>query len=328
MIARELEIDPIDVRRRNYVHRGEPPLAMLTGQPFVGVTTQECVEQAAKVVDWDGFRRRPGGSAGREGRYLGLGIASYLEAAPGPGCRATEGNGILGDEVTHISVEDDGIVAIVTRQQPHGQGHETTLAQVAVDELGVNFEDVHVIFGDTDVTPMALVGTGGSRAATMANGVVLHASRQLREQVLSLAADVLEANAADLEIGGGVISVARHAESSQLSLSELARIVTRSRSGSRRAPTTELKVTRDLRRRRERLVRRHPLLRGRGRHRNRFRHDQPVRRGRGLRAARQPGHRRGPDPRRRGAGRSGRCSSSTPPTARTASSSPPRSWTT
>ena len=108
---------------------------------------------------------------------------------------------IMGEEMTHVSVEEDGTVVIVTRQQPHGQGHETTLAQVAVDELGVRFEDVRVVYGDTDVTPFALVGTGGSRAATMANGAVLHASRELRDKMLALAADVLEANAADLEIG-------------------------------------------------------------------------------------------------------------------------------
>ena len=96
---------------------------------------------------------------------------------------------------------------MITRQQPHGQGHETTLAQVASDELGVRFEDVRVVYGDTDVTPFALVGTGGSRAATMANGAVLHASRQLRDKILSVAADLLEASAADLEIIDGVISV-------------------------------------------------------------------------------------------------------------------------
>ena len=114
---------------------------------------------------------------------------------------------ILGDETTHLSIDGDGKIVVITRQQPHGQSHETTLAQVVSDELGVRFEDVRVVFGDTDVTPFALVGTGGSRAATMANGAVLHASRELREKVLSIAAELLEANPADLEIDRGVISV-------------------------------------------------------------------------------------------------------------------------
>ena len=182
--------------------RDEPPLAMLTGQPFVGVTTQESVEQAALLIGWEGFRQRQR-AARAEGRYLGIGMASYLEAAPGPRVPGQEGPDVMGDETTYLSVEDGGKIVIVTRQQPHGQGHETTLAQVAADELGVRFEDITVRYGDTDITPVAIVGTGGSRAATMANGAVLHASRELREKVMTLAADVLEANAADLELRGG-----------------------------------------------------------------------------------------------------------------------------
>jgi aerobic carbon-monoxide dehydrogenase large subunit len=95
---------------------------------------------------------------------------------------------------------------------------------VAADELGVRFEDVRVLYGDTDITPFSLIGTGGSRAATMANGAVLHASRDLREKILSLAADVMEASAADLDIAGGVISV-RGTPGVTMSFAELARII-------------------------------------------------------------------------------------------------------
>jgi len=213
------------VRRRNYVERGQPPLAMLTGQPFESATTREQVEQAAKIVDWDGFRRRQA-ELREEGRYVGLGMASYLEAAPGPKIPGAgdPAAGILGNEVTHVSVDKDGTIVVVTRQQPHGQGHETTLAQVASDVLGVRFEDVRVVFGDTDVTPFALVGTGGSRAATMANGAVLHGSRQLREKILLLASELLEASPADLEINEGVVSV-RGTPQAKLSLRDLATTV-------------------------------------------------------------------------------------------------------
>ena len=223
IVANELGIDPLDIRRRNYVVRDEPPLAMLTGQPFVGVTTQESVEQAALLIGWEGFRQRQR-AARAEGRYLGIGMASYLEAAPGPRVPGQEGPDVMGDETTYLSVEDGGKIVIVTRQQPHGQGHETTLAQVAADELGVRFDDITVRYGDTDITPVAIVGTGGSRAATMANGAVLHASRELREKIMTLAADVLEANAADLELAAGVISV-KGSPAVTLSLAELTRIV-------------------------------------------------------------------------------------------------------
>ena len=244
-VARELDLDPLDVRRRNYVQRDEPPLAMLTGQPFLAVTTQEQVEEAARRSDWAGFRARQA-AARRDGRYLGIGMAAYLEAAPGPKIPGQEdmGAAIMGQEVAHVSLEDDGTLRIVTRQQPHGQSHETTLAQVAVDELGVRFEDVKVVFGDTDITPFALVGTGGSRAATLANGVVLHASRELREKIMALAEDLMEASAADLEINEGVISV-KGSPSVQLPLRELARIVSEEPSRLADGADTELLVTRD-----------------------------------------------------------------------------------
>jgi carbon-monoxide dehydrogenase large subunit len=105
-------------------------------------------------------------------------------------------------------LESDGRVTVITRQQPHGQGHETTLAQVAADELGVPFEGVQVLYGDTDITPFALVGTGGSRSATLAGGAVLHGTRALKRRILDLSADLLEANPADLVINDGVVSVA------------------------------------------------------------------------------------------------------------------------
>jgi carbon-monoxide dehydrogenase large subunit len=223
IVARELGLDPLDVRRRNYVERDQPPLAMLSGQPFTGVTTRECVEQAAQVIGWDTFRARQEKARG-EGRYIGLGMASYLEAAPGPKTPGQPANNILGDETTHVSVDDDGKIVIVTRQQPHGQGHQTTLAQVASDEMGVRFEDVRVVWGDTDVTPFALIGTGGSRAATMANGAVLHGSRVLRSKILALAAELLEANADDLQITDGIVSV-KGTPRAALPLSELARTI-------------------------------------------------------------------------------------------------------
>jgi aerobic carbon-monoxide dehydrogenase large subunit len=245
-VARELDLDPVDVRRRNYVTRDEPPLAQLTGKPFASITTQEQLEQAAALADFERFRSRQA-AALEQGRYLGIGIASYIEGAPGPKIPGADdpAASIMGKEAARMFVGDDGTVFIVTKQQPHGQGHETTLAQVAADELGVRFEDVKVLFGDTDITPVSLVGTGGSRAATMANGVVLHASRELREKVLNLAADVLEASAADLELSGGVISVAG-SPSIQLSLAEVARIVAEEPDRLPAGADTDLTVERDF----------------------------------------------------------------------------------
>lgn len=244
IVGRELGIDPLEVRRRNYVIRDEAPLAMLTGQPFAGVTTRETLEQTAQLVDWAGFRERQ--RAARErGRYLGIGIASYLEAAPGPRSPdgANAGAAIMGQQVTHVSVDHDGKIVVVTQQQPHGQGHETTLAQVAADELGVALEDVRVRYGDTDITPVALIATGGSRAATMANGAVLHASRELRGEILSIAADLLEASPDDLEIAGGAVGV-RGSPSITMSLADIARIADEQPERLPAGAAERLKVTR------------------------------------------------------------------------------------
>jgi carbon-monoxide dehydrogenase large subunit len=206
IVARELRLDPVDVRLANYVKKGEPA-TMVSGQSLASVTARESVEKAVEVVGYDAFRARQR-EAAAQGRYLGLGMATYIEAAPGPRAENDMAVQIMGKEVAHLSLESDGRVTVITRQQPHGQGHETTLAQVAADELGVPFESVQVLYGDTDITPFALVGTGGSRSATLAGGAVLHGTRALKRRILDLSADLLEANPADLVINDGVVSVA------------------------------------------------------------------------------------------------------------------------
>jgi carbon-monoxide dehydrogenase large subunit len=241
LVAAELGMDPLDVRRRNYVVRDEPPLAMFTGQPYTAVTTQESVEQAAALVDWAAFRERQR-AAREEGRYLGVGMASYLEPAPGPKVPGQSGMDLMGEEVAHLSVDRDGRLVVITRQQPHGQGHETTIAQVAADEFGVALEDVVVRFGDTDITPVTMIGTGGSRAATMASGATLHGSRALKAKMLDLAAEVFEASAADLDLVDGVVSV-RGTPTVRLELAELARIVAEEPERLGDVDDPELKVT-------------------------------------------------------------------------------------
>ena len=87
------------------------------------------------------------------------------------------GGGLLGGEPARSVLEADGTVSVYTQQMPHGQGHETTLAQVAADELGVPIEQVRVRYGDTSITPFGLSGTGGSRSAPMAGGAVTYSAR-------------------------------------------------------------------------------------------------------------------------------------------------------
>lgn len=204
LIARELGLEPLEVRRRNLVTRGEPPLEMVTGRSLAGVTTRESLERIAATVDVDAFRRRQA-QARAEGRYLGLGLATYIEAAPGP--RTPEGGGgIMGPEQMRLRLEEDGTVTVFTSQMPHGQSHQTTIAQIAADEFGVPFDQVRVVVGDTDIVPMGF-GTGGSRSATMAGGASLHGARQLRAKVMEVASHLFEASAEDLELSAGAVSV-------------------------------------------------------------------------------------------------------------------------
>jgi carbon-monoxide dehydrogenase large subunit len=217
MIARELGLEPLEVRLRNVVTRGEPPLAMITGRSLAGVTARESLEKISEMVDLPAFRRRQE-EARREGRYLGLGMATYIEAAPGP--RTPDGAGLMGPEPMRVRVEDDGTLSLFTSQMPHGQSHQTTLAQIAADEFGVPFEQVRVVVGDSSVVPMGF-GTGGSRSATFTGGAALHGARALRSKVNELASHLFEASPEDIELADGKVFV-RGVPASGVALGELA----------------------------------------------------------------------------------------------------------
>jgi carbon-monoxide dehydrogenase large subunit len=214
LIARELGAEPLAIRRLNVATRDEPPLAMITGRSLAGITVKESLDRLAELVDLPDFRQRQQ-EARAAGRYLGIGMASYIEGAPGP----RDGDTPLGREEMRMRLDDDGSVVVFTGQMPHGQSHETTLAQIAADEFGVPFESVRVIAGDTDVVPAGF--TGGSRSATMAGGAALTTARALRSKVLDAAAHLLEASAEDLVISDSGVAV-RGVPTSAMSLANLA----------------------------------------------------------------------------------------------------------
>ena len=218
LLAKDLGLDPLEIRLRNVAPRSDPPATMITGRPLVGVTSKESLERLAQLVDIPAFRRRQADERDR-GRYLGFGLATFIEAAPGP--RSPEGpSGPMGTEFMRLRLEEDGIVTLFTGQMPHGQSHQTTLAQVAADEFGVPFEQVRVVVGDTDVVPFGL--TGGSRSATMTGGVALHGARKLKVKVLDFASHLMEASIRDLEITDGQVLV-RGDPASAIAVGEVAR---------------------------------------------------------------------------------------------------------
>jgi len=218
LIAKDLGLDPLEIRLRNAAPRTDPPGFMITGRPLIGVTTRESLERVAQVVDFPAFRRRQAEARAR-GRYLGIGLATFIEAAPGPRSPDAAGDS-AGGELMRLRLEEDGIVVLFTGQMPHGQSHQTTLAQVAADEFGVPFEQVRVVVGDTAVVPFGF--TGGSRSATLTGGVALHGARQLKAKVLDFASHLMEANAQDLQITDGSVWV-RGDPASAITVREIAR---------------------------------------------------------------------------------------------------------
>jgi carbon-monoxide dehydrogenase large subunit len=218
LLAKDLGLDPLEIRLRNLAPRTSPPFTMITGRPLSGVTSRESLERVAQLVDIPAFRRRQVEERAR-GRYLGIGLATFIEAAPGPRSPG-EPSGPMGMEYMRLRLAEDGVLTLFTGQMPHGQSHQTTLAQIAADEFGVPFEQVRVVVGDSDAVPFGL--TGGSRSATMTGGVTLHGARQLKAKVLGFASHLMEASARDLEITDGQV-VVRGDPDSAIPVEEVAR---------------------------------------------------------------------------------------------------------
>ncbi len=205
IIGKELGLDPIEVRRANMLTKEEQPYKIASGVTIDRVSARETLERALELIDLPAVREEQRRQRAA-GNLVGFGLATFIEPAPG-GAAYMADQGEKSKEMATVRIEPDGNVTVFTAQSPHGQSHETTLAQVVASELGVPFEAVKVVHGDTLVAPFSLSGTGGSRAATFASGAALFAAREVREKVLQVAAAMMEANPADLELTDGQVRV-------------------------------------------------------------------------------------------------------------------------
>jgi carbon-monoxide dehydrogenase large subunit len=208
LVARELGLEPADVRRRNLITVAEQPRRLATGPTVAHMTAHVAFERACALADVPSFRARQS-AARAEGRYLGLGMSVFAEAAPGPpdySAALGAGASSRSAQQARARLEADGTVSVFTSQQPHGQGHETTLAQLAADSLGLPVDRARVVHGDTSTTPFNAVGTGGSRAATLASGAVIGAVDALRHRIVDTFAEAHELDPGDVELGGGSVS--------------------------------------------------------------------------------------------------------------------------
>jgi aerobic carbon-monoxide dehydrogenase large subunit len=196
--ARTLGIDPIELRRKNLLAASDLPFTSPGGKEFKEITPLETLDQALAMLDYDAFRAEQI-AARAEGRLLGLGCCAYVEpTSMNAPTLATEG--------ATVRVEASGKVVVYLGTTSHGQSVETTMAQIVADTLGVAYDDVTVVQGETESTPYG-PGTGGSRTAVVAGGAARQATEAVRAKVLAVAAHALEAPEADLTIEEGRVFV-------------------------------------------------------------------------------------------------------------------------
>jgi carbon-monoxide dehydrogenase large subunit len=201
--AAALGIDPLEIRRRNLVRTDEFPYRIASGIIWDKTGFIECLDAAAEAAGYDQLRKEQA-EARKQGRLFGIGIASYAELT-GIGSRIAVAPGMpinTGSETAKITIDSTGAITAAFGVASHGQGLETTLAQIVADDLGAKFEDVHVIQGDSDEVPMS-TGTYASRSAVLGGGAAKHASKLLQEKIKRVASHLLEANADDIEVAGG-----------------------------------------------------------------------------------------------------------------------------
>jgi carbon-monoxide dehydrogenase large subunit len=211
LVARELGISPVEVRERNLLSAEEQPYEIASGHVLAGSTARETFTHAVERVDVPRLRKQLA-QARVEGRIVGFGLATSIEPAPAtPSFFKAVGFPFDG-EAARVRMEPDGHVTVFTAQMPHGQSHETTISQLVGDTLGVPLADIRLATGDTHVSPFNMVGTGGSRAATFANGAALLAARGLRDKLAAIAAKMLGAAPDAVELVDGGAQLRENAE--------------------------------------------------------------------------------------------------------------------
>ncbi len=210
--ARQMGMDPVELRRINILRGDEMPFVNPNGMPYDHVAPADTFEQAVKILDHEGFRKEQA-EALAQGRYLGLGFSAYIE----PTGAAT---GHLATEGCTMRMEPTGKINVYVNGGSSGNSLETTVVQLTADVLGADIDDVSTIQGDTAVTPYG-AGTQGSRSAPMTAGAVNEAGMILRKQLIAMAAARLGVESGDIELWGSRASVKDDPEKS-VSFADLA----------------------------------------------------------------------------------------------------------
>jgi carbon-monoxide dehydrogenase large subunit len=241
-IASGLGIDPVDFRRRNMVRSEQFPFEACSGMIYDSGSFIESLGRCADSLEYSKFRTEQG-RLRNEGRFVGVGISPYVEATGwGSEMGIQTGFPVPSHDSATVSMDPSGKVTVAVGVSSHGQGHETSLAQVAADILGVDLEDVAVVHGDTDVAPYGL-GTYASRSAIVGGGSVSLAAMELRSRILQIAGRLLEAAPQDLIAQDGHV-FARNAEGRSLTMAEVANAAYFDSSGREDGESRLLQITR------------------------------------------------------------------------------------
>jgi len=206
--ARETGIDPIEIRRRNFIPQDGFPYQTPVALEYDSGDYHACLDKCLELADHKGFEKRRAESANR-GKLRGFGLSTYIEAC---GIAPSNVAGALGAraglyESGAIRVNPTGSVTVLTGSHSHGQGHETTFAQLVTEALGVDFDNVEVVHGDTGKIPFGM-GTYGSRSLAVGGMALMAALEKIKTKSRKIAAHLLEASEDDIEFVDGQLRVA------------------------------------------------------------------------------------------------------------------------
>ena len=202
MLARELEMDPADLRRKNFIQPDQFPYRTQMGAVYDSGDYEKALDHALTVAGWEQVERARD-EARADGRLVGLGLSMYVESCGlGPSSTLPPG----GWEHSQVTVERDGRISATTGASPHGQGNETTFAQMLADQFGVPLDHVTIHHGDTAVVKQ-VIGTFGSRSQAVGGAALHDAGTKVKARMAKFAAALLEAHESDLVFENGTIAV-------------------------------------------------------------------------------------------------------------------------
>ncbi len=201
-IARELNLDPVEVRRKNFIKDFSKPTP--AGLLYDSGNYPAPLDKALELIGYQELRAEQA-RLRAQGRYIGIGLSSYIEIC-GIGPSFLLPTGVGGWESCTIRIEPTGTVSVLTGVSPHGQSNETTFAQIVADELGIPMEHIEVIHGDTDVVSYG-IGTFGSRSLAIGGAAMLMSVNKIKEKAKNIAAHMLDVRPDDVTYGQGEVYV-------------------------------------------------------------------------------------------------------------------------